>query len=122
MSEMEKMNEKMKRMEELEATAKKSGKNPYVIMLKEPVTFEGKKYDCIDLTGLDDIRAADMIEINKRLAGRGNSETFNENSLEYALHMAAAASSLPIEFFEQLKGNVAIRVKACVLLFLYKQA
>lgn len=111
----------MKTMNELEEAVKAKGENPYIIPLKTPVKFEGKQYDCIDLTGLEDLRATDLIAINRRLSVMGTGEAFAENSLEYTLHLAAAATALPIEFFEQLKINTAMRVKSRVLLFLFRQ-
>jgi len=109
------------KMDELDTAMKEEGKNLYVIHLKNPVEFEGKKYDRIDLSGLEDLRTADMIAINRRLARMGNSEAIQENSLEYAINIAAEASSLPLEFFEQLKCSVALKVKMCVTLFLFRQ-
>lgn len=120
MENMKKMDENMDDMKQLEEKMKEEGKDLYIIKLKNPVKFEGKTYDRIDLSGLEDIRAADMIAINKRLSGMGN-DTFQENTLEYALYLAAEAASLPVEFFMQLKGNVAMRVKSCVMLFLFRQ-
>ncbi|MBO5145010.1 MAG: phage tail assembly protein [Lachnospiraceae bacterium] len=102
-------------------TAAATGNEKYIIHLKEPVTFEGKKYDTIDLTGLDRICARDMIAVNRRLSDSGNMDTIQENTLEYALNLAAVAAEMPIEFFEQLKPSVAIRVKRCVVGFIYKQ-
>lgn len=120
MENMKKMDENMDDMKQLEEKMKEEGKDLYIIKLKNPVKFEGKTYDRIDLSGLEDIRAADMIAINRRLSGMGN-DTFQENTLEYALYLAAEAASLPVEFFMQLKGNVAMRVKSCVMLFLFRQ-
>ncbi len=121
MDKLEEMNKDTKKLNELDAAMEKEGKNLYVISLKKPITFEGKTYDRIDLTGLENLCAEDMIRINRRLARMGNSEAVQENSLEYALNIAAEASSLPIEFFEQLKCSVAMKVKACVILFLFRQ-
>lgn len=121
MDKVAEMNKDRKKLDELDAAMEKEGKNLYVISLKKPITFEGKTYDRIDLTGLENLCAEDMIRINRRLARMGNSEAVQENSLEYALNIAAEASSLPIEFFEQLKCSVAMKVKACVILFLFRQ-
>lgn len=93
----------------------------YVIKLGTPITFEGKEYKEIDLSCLENIRAADMIAVNRKLAKEGNVDFLQENSLEFALNLAARASSLPIEFFEQLKPHLAIRVKRCVSSFLFGQ-
>ena len=38
-----------------------------VIKLKKPYKFEGKEYTEIDLSGLEDLSAADMISVNKYL-------------------------------------------------------
>lgn len=96
-------------------------KNPYVIELKTPVTFEGKQYDEVDLTGLNEIRAADMIAVNRELSRGGNLDLNQEYTLEYAFHLASRASGQPIEFFEQLKPFPAMRVKNCVSSFLFSQ-
>ena len=102
----------------------KSGKvieSPYVIKLKDPILFEEKQYDRIDLTGLENIRAVDMIAVNRRLAAVGNTDFIQENSMEYALNLAAVAAELPIEFFGKLKPREAMRVKQCVMSFLYRR-
>ncbi len=100
---------------------KEVSENRYIIPLKEPVTFEGEQYDRIDLTGLENIRAADMITVNRRMSNSGNIDFLLENSLEYALNLAAIATELPVEFFLQLKPGAAMRVKQCVSSFLYRQ-
>lgn len=98
------------------------GKNKEnLVQLKTPVTFEGKQYDEIDLECLENIRAADMIAVNRELSNVGNIDVNQEYTLEYALHIAARASGLPIEFFEQLKPFPAMRVKKCVTSFLLNQ-
>ena len=96
-------------------------KNPYVIPLKTPITFEGEKYEEIDLTCLENIRAADMIAVNRELSNGGNIDLNQEYTLEYAFHIVARVSGLPIEFFEQLKPLPAMRVKRCVTSFLFNQ-
>lgn len=92
----------------------------YVIRFNPPVYFEGKEYDRIDLSCLEDITAMDMIAVSRKLSSGGNSDFMQENSMEYALNLAAVASELPVEFFEQLKMHHAMRVKRCVAAFLYR--
>ncbi len=96
-------------------------KNLYVIELKTPVTYEGKQYKEIDLSGLENIRAVDMIEVNRKLAREGNVDFLQENSMEYAFNIANRASGIPIEFFEQLRPGAAMQVKRCVVSFLFSQ-
>lgn len=90
-----------------------------VIKLKNPITFEGKQYNQIDLTKLHDIKAADMINVNRMLARRGNTASTQELTLEYALHMANIVTGLPIEFFEQLPPYAALAIRGRVTGFLF---
>ncbi len=92
-----------------------------IIKLKKPILFEGKSYDQIDLTGLEDIKAADMVAINRRMSRNGSVEITPELTLEYALNMANLATGLPLEFFDQLPPYAAMAVKGRVTNFLYRQ-
>ena len=93
----------------------------YRVTLKKPYVFEGKSYSAIDLSGLQDIRAADMIAVNRLLNRKGNVDFLQEMTLEYALNIAAKATGKPIEFFEQLPPYVAMQIKNRVTGFLYRQ-
>lgn len=90
-----------------------------LVPLKTPITFEGKQYSEIDLNCLENIRAADMIAVNRELSQGGNIDLYQEYTLEYALHIAARASSIPLEFYEQLNPSPALRVRKCVASFLF---
>lgn len=94
-------------------------KDNLIIELKSPVHFEEKSYEKIDLTGLRDIKAADMVEINRRLSRNGNVDSTQEVTLEYALNLANTATGLPLEFFNQLPPYAAMAVRRCVVGFLY---
>lgn len=102
-----------------ESVAKEAEENDLVITLKKPIRFEGQQYDKIDLTGLKDIRAKDMIDINRLMTKAGNVNSTQELTLEYALYMANIATVLPLEFFEQLPPYAALAIKRCVVDFLY---
>lgn len=93
--------------------------NYWIVKLKKPFTFEGNVYNEIDLTGLENIKAADMIAISRRMARNGNIAVTPEVTLEYALNMANLAAGLPLEFFDQLPPYAAIAVKERVVSFLY---
>ncbi len=95
--------------------------NDMVVMLKKPIEFEGERYDRIDLAGLHDVRAADMVAINRRMARNGNTDVNPELSLEYALNMANIATGLPLEFFDQLPPYAALAVRNRVTGFLFRQ-
>lgn len=92
-----------------------------IIKLKEPIKFEGENYSQIDLTGLENVKAADMVAINRRMTRNGSIDISQELTLEYALNMANIATGLPLEFFDQLPPYAAMAIKGRVTNFLYKQ-
>ena len=57
--------------------------NPYLVVFKHPFVFEGVSYDSINLTGLENLSAADMIAVNKIIERGGTVNTLPEMSLEY---------------------------------------
>lgn len=120
--------EKTERLENADAAASGSGNtvlgvadDELVVSLKKPIRFEGDVYEKIDLSGLHDIKAADMIAINRRMTRSGNVDATQELTLEYALNMANAATGLPLEFFEQLPPYAALAIRGRVTGFLFSQ-
>ena len=91
-----------------------------VIKLKKPYKFEGKEYAEIDLTGLEELTAQDMIAVNKYMSRSSSGlDVMPEVSLEYACVLASKATKQPIEFFTGLPPKAAIRVKNRVMGFLF---
>lgn len=122
---MSEKDEKMK-VEAVDATASVDSEEneevSMVITFKKPYKFEGKEYTEIDLSGLDDLQASDMIAVNnymKRTSGGGNIDVMPEVSLEYACVFASKAAKLPIEFFTSLPPKEAMKVKNRVMGFLF---
>ena len=91
----------------------------YVIRFSKPYVFEGVKYEKVDLSGLDDLTAADMIAVGKILEKTGTFSLLPEMSLEYACIIASRACKLPLEFFKGLHPKDAIKVKNRVTAFFY---
>lgn len=91
-----------------------------VIQLKKPYKFEGKEYTEIDLSGLEDLVAEDMIAVNK-IMNRSNPgiDVMPEVSMEYACYIAAKASKMPVEFFKRLPAKSSMKVKNRVMGFLF---
>lgn len=91
-----------------------------VIQFKKPYRFEGKEYLEVDLSGLDDLQASDMIAVNKYMQRTGGGlDVMPEVSLEYACVLASKAAKLPIEFFTGLPPREAMKVKNRVMGFLF---
>lgn len=93
--------------------------NEYTVVFNKPYTFEGETYNKIDLSGLDNLTAADMIAANKILDRTGSFTFLPEMSLEYACIIAAKATKLPVEFFNGLHPKEAVKVKNRVTAFFY---
>lgn len=93
--------------------------NESVLVLSKPYSFEGKTYEEIDLSGLENLTAADMIKAQKVLDRSGTFTFMPEMNLEYACIIAANATKQPVEFFNGLSPRDAIRVKNRVIRFFY---
>ena len=96
-------------------------KDALLIKLKKPYMFERVEYKEVDLRGLRDLRASDMITINNRMKRRsgGNIDVMPEVTLEYAAEIAAMGSKHPVEFFTNLPASESMAVKNAVLGFLF---
>ena len=93
--------------------------SPHFVEFKKPYNFEGKTYSGIDLGGLENLTAADMIDAEKHLAKTGVTSVIPEMTMEYVCFMAVLASDKPIEFFKGLPPKDAIKVKNRITGFFY---
>lgn len=93
--------------------------NPYLVVFKTPFIFEKTRYESVDLSGLEDLNAADMIAVNKIIERGGTVNVLPEMSLEYACLISSRASGMPVEFFKALPPQEALKVKNRVTNFLY---
>lgn len=95
--------------------------NKYLVVFAKPFTFEGKTYDNVDLSGLEDLTAKDMIATNKIMERGGTINVLPEMSLEYSCIISSKAANLPIEFFQALPPKEALKVKNRVTSFFYSE-
>lgn len=95
--------------------------NELMVRLAREHKFEGKTYQKIDLTGLEELTASDLIEVSKTLDKTGNVSFQQELTIEYACILCAKATKQPIEFFKSLHPKDAIKLKNRVVGFLYGQ-
>lgn len=87
-----------------------------VVTFSKPVQFEGKTYEEVDLTEIENINGAQIANFEATTQQRGI--VVPELSSAYAFLAASAVSGLPIEFFEQLKVKEAVKIKRAVSAFL----
>lgn len=90
-----------------------------VITLTKPYKFEGKTYEKIDLSALEDASAEDLVYVSRRLSKAGFFDFLPEMSVEYAIELSARVTGLPLEFFKRLPAREIIKVKGAVTGFLY---
>lgn len=93
--------------------------NPYLVVFDKPYRFEGTEYTELDMSGLENIRAIDMIDANRALCGTGDYFAVPEMQMGYALVIAARATGMPIEFFYNMPPKAAMKVKGKVVSFFY---
>lgn len=93
--------------------------NENILKLNKTYKFEGKEYDEIDLSGLENLTASDMIKAQRVLERSGTFSVIPEMTLEYACIIAANATKQPVEFFNGLSPKDAIKVKNRVTSFFY---
>lgn len=100
--------------------AENNDEDNMVIKFKKPYKFENKEYTEIDLNGLEDLQASDMIAVNKYMQRTSHGiDVMPEVSLEYACVLASKATKMPIEFFTSLPPREAMKVKNRVMGFLF---
>ena len=90
-----------------------------VLRFKKPYSFEGETYTEVDLSGLEDLSAADLCKVGKMVKKIDGVDPIAEMSLPYAIYMAARVTGKPLEFFQQLPAREAIKLKNLVAGFLY---
>ena len=101
------------------AETQKQEENKYLIKFRKPFIFEDETYKEIDLSGLEDLSAKDMIQAQRTMERSGSINVLPEMSLEYACIFASRATKIPVEFFQALPPKEAIKVKNKVTNFFY---
>lgn len=102
---------------EVKKEVKKDGKmeaglnDGKTIELSRTYKFENEEISSLHFTGLEDVTAENMIRANNIMMNDGTSVVVPENTLYFALIIAADTTGLPIEFFKQLKPKDAMAVR-----------
>ena len=82
-----------------------------VLKLSKTYNFEGEEINTVDLSGLDNVTADQMIWAQKMVTKNGNTTALLETNIEYLLFLASLSSGRPIEFFKQLNAKDVVKVK-----------
>lgn len=92
-----------------------------IVKFTKPFHFEDKVYTEVDLGGMANLTAEDMIAASNYLIRKGNVSPTPEMNIEYACFIASRATGLPVEFFRQLPLKEATKVKTRVTNFFYAE-
>lgn len=89
-----------------------------VLTLEKPIIFEGKDYKEIDLSGLQDLRAKDLIRARKMFLMNNNApDVYAERTIEFACCIASIVSGKPISLFENLYATDSWTLRNMVMDF-----
>lgn len=88
-----------------------------IIDFAKPYYFEGEAYKQIDLTGLENLTAQDLIWVHNHTQNKASIELVPEVTVEYACLLAHRATGKPIEFFKGLPIKEATKLKNRIMGF-----
>ncbi len=103
-------------------TQKNDNEVSFLVEFPRPYVFEGKEYNELDLSGLDNLNATDLSIVEKHFVKSGNVDVLKENNITFCLLIAQRATNLPFEFFDNLPIPHATRIKMVVSAFLMEVA
>lgn len=99
---------------EVKAEAKTDDDDLFV-KFRKPYTFEGKTYEGLDMSGLEDLSGQDLRNIESMAARFGSLEEnvnpMRETSISYALAAAMQVTGQPMEFFNRLPFRDMLLIK-----------
>jgi hypothetical protein len=87
--------------------------------LSQPFKYNGKEVTGIDLSGLLDLTAHDMVEIDAEMQRRGFTGHRIEMTRQYAMLLAAKINHMPYDFCDRMSARDSIRLKDAITVFLY---
>lgn len=89
----------------------------YLITFNKPYNFEGQEYKEIDLSNLENLTTADLIQADGQFSEAGQFAVMNEMTTGYACILAAKATNQPVEFFQRLPAGDGVKIKRAVMGF-----
>lgn len=105
-----------------EDKAEKDIKDLMKLTLGQPYKYDGDEIKEIDLSGLLDLNARDLVEIDKEMTRQGFTGSRIELTRQYAMLVAAKVADKPYNFCDRMSARDSIRLKEYVTTFLYATA
>lgn len=119
------MSEENKNQVEVEVNGieqeKKQESGEYVIVFTKPYKFEGKQYDQVDLSEMENLSTYQLIDCEKEFMADNNYiNLLSETTTALGCIIASRVTNLPINFFHQLPANEGNKIKQMVMGFFYQ--
>lgn len=96
--------------------------NKFYIRFDKKFNFEGKEYDGIDISKVEDINGKQLLNIEKKYKKLGGEALVQEMDTKYAILVAAEVCGLPMEFFYSLPSRELVKVRMKVMGFYFQGA
>ena len=82
-----------------------------IFELKRPVTFEGHKFEQLDLSGLEDLTGEEYATLLKETERIGGADMVPEKGLSFALLAAAKVTGQPFGLLKKMGAEEAARLR-----------
>lgn len=96
-------------------------KESLVLKLTKPYVFEGRTYEELDLSGLENVTAGTLESVGRQVSKKnpGINPAVLEMSTPFCHMLAGRVAKLPLEFFQRLPAKDGIALKSLITNFLY---
>ncbi|MDO5391033.1 MAG: hypothetical protein Q4F24_08120 [Eubacteriales bacterium] len=105
--------------EAAEAGASAKPKEELIMKLHSPFHYAGEEIKELNLTGLYDLKAKDLVQIDDMVRRTGDDGSAPEMSKRYALLVTAKVMDKPFNFCYEMDARDAVRLKNVVAGFFY---
>lgn len=92
-----------------------------IIKFKKPYKFEDHEYTEIDLSGIEDMTTAQMIQAERIFERGGAVSALKEMNVEFACIVASMVTDKPVEFFNGLPGREGGKIQKQVSAYFFEQ-
>ncbi len=93
--------------------------NHYLIKFNKPYSFEGKEYNDLDLSKLEEITSQDLIDANRMYLTQTSMPAISEADIYFTFLIASSITGKPLNFLEKLPAREGMKIKKMVSDFLF---
>lgn len=94
-------------------------KDMMTFKLNDPFKYDGEEITEINLSGILELTARDLVDIDREMLMKGFSGSRLEMTRQYAMLVAAKCNHKPYDFCDRMGARDSIRLKEYVVTFFY---